>query len=129
MTALNKTYCLSCLNRAHKNDLCAHGVADGKCCLCEECHNENEEEFYEDDEEVIEPTKTNCFICFSNCEMKMMYYKNEGYYCKECYFDEKNKLCDKLLKQIKKPSVNQIITSLKNMTNEEKERIENLFKN
>lgn len=40
-----------CGDETHINNLCAHGIADGICCICEECRKEFEESEGESEDE------------------------------------------------------------------------------
>jgi hypothetical protein len=46
--------CAYCGSLSRKNDICGHGVADGICCICEDCHSELDED---EDEDTFEETE------------------------------------------------------------------------
>jgi len=74
-----------CGQPAHQNDMCGHGVADGRCCVCEECKKEMESE--EEDNYPYGQDTDNC-IC-SICEDNMKHMATcpdcEEYVCKGCW--------------------------------------------
>ena len=73
-----------CGTRRHKNDICSHGIADGVCCECKECHSElglvcpycerNEKECEEQTENEKNPITDWCGwgLSCDDC-----YYKNQ----------------------------------------------------
>jgi hypothetical protein len=36
--------CNECGTICHTNDLCAHGIGAGRCCVCQKCYDEMEQE-------------------------------------------------------------------------------------
>jgi len=46
----DKCYCKCGDVVNNSDDICGHGVADGKCCICALCRKEFEEEEEEEDE-------------------------------------------------------------------------------
>lgn len=75
---------------------------------------EDEEEEEEEEEEKIEPATYKCFKCSKECQMSKMYYKNNGFYCSlDCYIDLQMKMYETNIEKLKKPSVQDILKSLK----------------
>jgi len=70
---------------------------------------EEEEEKEEKEEEEEEETMMKCFDCKIKGIMRLMYYKNDGYFCKDCYFNMLDKEVDAGLKNLKKPSVKDVL--------------------
>ena len=78
-------YC-KCGNPANRNDICSHGVADGRCCICGECRKE----IGSDSDEEEEGNK--CVYCDRNMkeiddENKWAIYECGGCeknFCGEC---------------------------------------------
>lgn len=46
--------CKLCSQVCHPNNLCAHGVGAGRCCVCQKCYDEMEEEEEQEEEEQEE---------------------------------------------------------------------------
>jgi hypothetical protein len=68
------------------------------------------EEDSEDEEEETKP----CFKCGKICGLKSMYCRNDAFYCDvNCYIDLQMKMYDTKIQTLKKPSVQDILKSLK----------------
>jgi hypothetical protein len=87
----NTPTCKMCSDDCRKNDLCGHGVADGVCCICDECHCEAEEEEESDDDEEEKKELTIdvllCCVCYENKRknyMDALVCCESGFTCHEC---------------------------------------------
>jgi hypothetical protein len=57
----DKFHCCKCGYRVNNpDDICGHGVADGRCCICDLCRKELEDDEEDDEEEEEEYTCDRC---------------------------------------------------------------------